>query len=525
MKMNNRYVPFLRNVRLRMTIGYILLVLSVILAETIFKKGQLGAIVAVSSGAWLVAAFLTHKYIHKYPQRYFSYLIASHSKAALIMAFLLLLGGELIGQLAASYSVLWSGYLFFVLADFLVSVPRRREYANKQVSLTSDFQTKSGVVNNQQENLEGADVSLSSSEKQVVTDSVLGALSEPLSKFIESNFSKLQGGISNTLVIDDIGNADNGSTATQLDLLVGTVCLNNVNRLNIFLQYCANRMRMGGYIAVQYVPLEYTIEELQRNYTGLFYWIAYLSHFIWYRAIPKVPWLDVIYFSSKFSWLDNIVLSITKRRNRALPKAEVWGRLAFYGIDVIEESRQGGKAYILARRVTSPVTNKRPSYYPIVALEKVGLDGGIIHMHKIRSMYPFSEFIQKRIFEDHGLTSTGKFSDDFRLTDYGKFIRKYWLDELPQIFDWLRGDIKLVGIRATSQHFLSLYSTEFYNLYIQVKPGLIPPIFDDSIEGFEDIVEVELKYLESYMDKPIKTDINYLMQTFTDIVFRGVRSK
>jgi lipopolysaccharide/colanic/teichoic acid biosynthesis glycosyltransferase len=192
---------------------------------------------------------------------------------------------------------------------------------------------------------------------------------------------------------------------------------------------------------------------------------------------------------------------------------------------VLTESKGDGELYIIAQRITLPVQNKIPSYYLLAELEKVGLDGKIIRTHKIRTMFPFSEFLQARIFEDHGLAPTGKFANDFRLTDYGSFLRKYWLDELPQIFDWLRGDIKLVGMRATSRHFLSLYPKEFYDLYIQIKPGLIPPIFDENTNGFDQIVDVELRYLKSYWEQPIRTDIRYFFQTFRDIVFKGVRSK
>lgn len=208
-----------------------------------------------------------------------------------------------------------------------------------------------------------------------------------------------------------------------------------------------------------------------------------------------------------------------------LSKAEAWGRLSFYGMRVIAESEGDGEVYLVAQRVALPVQNKIPSYYPIVALEKVGLDGKIIRMHKIRTMHPFSEFLQKRIFEDHGLLSTGKFANDFRVAEIGKFLRKYWLDELPQIFDWLRGDVKLVGIRATSPHFLSLYPKEFYDLYIQIKPGLIPPIFSESTNSFKQIVEIEFTYLKSYWEHPIRTDIRYFIRTLIDIVFKGVRSK
>ena len=189
------------------------------------------------------------------------------------------------------------------------------------------------------------------------------------------------------------------------------------------------------------------------------------------------------------------------------------------------ESTGDHEKYFMAQRIAPAVQNRRPSYYPVVALEKVGLDGGIIRTHKIRTMYPYSEFLQKRMFEDHGLTSTGKFANDFRLTEYGKFLRKYWIDELPQVFDWLRGDVKLFGMRATSRQYLGLYPREVYELYIQTKPGLVPPIFDESTSGIEGIVKTELTYLKHYQDQPFRTDVRYLIQTIMDIVFRGVRSK
>jgi lipopolysaccharide/colanic/teichoic acid biosynthesis glycosyltransferase len=216
--------------------------------------------------------------------------------------------------------------------------------------------------------------------------------------------------------------------------------------------------------------------------------------------------------------------SITGGRDRALTKAEVWGRLAYYGMEVIHESEADDLRYTIAQRVAMPVANRKPSYYAVVALEKVGLDGKVIRLHKIRSMYPFSEFLQKKIFQTHGLSNTGKFRDDFRLTDYGPLIRRSWIDEIPGIFDWLRGDVKLVGMRATSPHFLSLYPELVYRLYIQVKPGLVPPIFDEKTTGFDEIVAIEEEYLTRYLQAPIRTDLLYFWYTFRDIFIRKVRS-
>jgi lipopolysaccharide/colanic/teichoic acid biosynthesis glycosyltransferase len=520
-----RYVPFGRNLKIRTTIGFILLLLSTISAQTILNKGRIEVIFSITAVAWMFSVFLTDKYVHKYPQRYFTYLIASHMKAAIIMAFFLWIIGRVVGIVVARNEVLWAGFIFFVFADALASFPRRRDIPDKPFSVgdpalyaddfTGDRSTDPGYIH----------TDISSIDMETIVSQIHSNLDEPLVEFIKKNLPDVQGVAGNVLVLDDVSTTEDQSQSAPVRLLIGHTCINDVLRLNQFLMVCVKQITMGGFIVVRYMPLENVIKDLKRRYVGLRYWIVFILHFIWYRAIPKIPWLDRIYFSSLFSWLDPIHLSLVKKRNRALSKAEVWGRLSFCGMRVVAESKGDGEVYIIAQRVSLPVQNKIPSYYLIASLEKVGLDGQIIRMHKIRTMYPFSEFIQQRIYENHGLAPTGKFASDFRLTGYGRFLRKFWLDELPQIFDWLGGDIKLVGLRATSLHFLSLYPKEFYELYIQIKPGLIPPVLDESINSFDQIVEVEFAYLNCYLAHPIRTDIRYLCKTFTDIVFRGVRSK
>jgi lipopolysaccharide/colanic/teichoic acid biosynthesis glycosyltransferase len=360
-------------------------------------------------------------------------------------------------------------------------------------------------------------------DKQSILKQIYSGLDESFAKFIDNNLPDLRGDNNDALVLDDIPDMD--KQFRTVNLLAGRTRINDVRRLNQFMKFCSEHVRMGGYFTIRYMPYENVIRSLKKHYPGPLYWAAHILHFIWYCAIPKIPGLDRLYFSPLFSWLDTIHLSLKKKRNRALSKAEVWGRISFSGMSVLAESEGDCEHYVIAQKVSSPLQNKIPSYYPIASLEKVGLDGKNIRTHKIRTMYPFSEFLQKRIFEDHGLATTGKFANDFRLTEYGRFLRKYWLDELPQIFDWLRGDVKLVGMRATSPHFLSLYPKKFYDLYIQIKPGLIPPIFDENTNGFDQIVDVEMRYLQSYWERPFRTDIRYFMKTFTDIVFRGIRSK
>jgi lipopolysaccharide/colanic/teichoic acid biosynthesis glycosyltransferase len=512
-----------QNLKVRWVIGFFLLVLSVALAGIILRKGRFEVIVSITAFAWILAVFLTDKYVHKYPQRYFTYLIASHLKAAIIMGLFLWMMGRIAGPVGAPSNVLWTGYFLFVISDAFVSVPRRRDNPDHQATEVMPSPKTENIADDRSSDLSYADTGLPSIDKQTILNRIRSDLDKPIIEFIEKNLPDLQGGNGDVLVLDDITKTDN--QYTPVSLLIGRTRINDVHRLNHFMQFCTERIAMGCYFVLRYMPLENVIKGFKDRYPVPLYWAVYTHHFLWYRAIPKIQWLDRLYFSLIFSWLDTLHLRIVKKRNRALSKAEVWGRLSFWGMRVHAESKGDGELYIIAQRITLPVENKIPSYYTIASLAKVGLEGKIIRTHKIRTMFPFSEFLQQRIFEDHGLAPTGKFANDFRLTGFGKFLRKYWLDELPQIFDWLRGDIKLVGMRATSRHFLSLYPKELYDLYIKIKPGLIPPIFDESIKGFDQIIEVELTYLKSYWEQPVRTDVRYFFRTFTDIVFRGVRSK
>lgn len=506
----SRREPAIRGVGLRTVVGATLLAGSVLGVAASIGTGA-GKALVLSLAAWAVSVFVTHKYVHKYPQRYVSYVIASHLKASVIMAALLWIGALFLDTPAAP---LYGGFLLFALLDLIVSLPSRHS-GPSQVSMST---------------VSLAPVAPSTTPLpppgEIDATAVLAAaracLDPAALAFLADNLPETKGALRTTEVVGDL--LPDELPPLQHALVVGTVRANDVRRLNLFLTAAVGRVAMGGYLLLRYTPLENTNLKLQARHSGTTYRAISLANFIWYRALPKIPWLDAFYFA-RLSWLDRLLFGAPRRRNRMLSKAEMWGRLCFWGLDIVAESRGDDERFVLARRLAAPVQNRRPSYYPVVALEKVALDGGVIRMHKIRTMYPFSEFLQKRIFEDHGLTATGKFANDFRLTEIGKFLRRYWLDELPQIFDWLRGDVKLVGMRATSRHFLGLYPKELYDLYIQIKPGLVPPIFNESTGGFDKIVEIELTYLKHYIRNPVLTDIRYFFRTFADIVLRGVRSK
>jgi len=234
-----------------------------------------------------------------------------------------------------------------------------------------------------------------------------------------------------------------------------------------------------------------------------------ILHFIFKRALPKVPVFNKIYDS------------IFNNKNKSLSQAEAWGRLMFAGFDIISEQKLDDSFYLLCKKINSPNKIQKPSFYPIIRLNRVGYKGKIIKIYKFRTMYPYSEFLQKKVFEMNNLSDTGKFQNDFRITEYGKFIRKIWIDELPQILNLLKHDIKLVGVRAMSEHYFSLYPEEYKKLYKKVRPGFLSPLYENTT--FECIVETEKKYLEEYLEHPLKTDIKYFFKIIFDIL-KGKRS-
>jgi lipopolysaccharide/colanic/teichoic acid biosynthesis glycosyltransferase len=298
----------------------------------------------------------------------------------------------------------------------------------------------------------------------------------------------------------------------ELSLLIVEERLNDLSSLNNKLRLFHSSIKNGGLLVVNYHRIEDTDKRLKEKYPSLMYQLIYPFHWFFYRVCSKIQGLY------------HLQEKLSGGKNKVMSWVEVSGRLAYAGFDNEAELSIDGKQWIIARKVKTPSENPNPSYYLFIQLNRVTLSGNIIRINKLRSMYPYSEFLQKKIYEQNSLSNTGKFKDDPRITSQGRVFRKYWLDELPQFLDWLRGEIKLVGIRAMSQHFFSLYNEEYKSLYYQVKPGIISPIFDEETADFEEIQRIEYAYLKSYVLHPLKTDWKYFWITFSHII-GGVRSK
>ena len=208
-----------------------------------------------------------------------------------------------------------------------------------------------------------------------------------------------------------------------------------------------------------------------------------------------------------------------------MSRAEMYGRLYSCGFKVIDQKTINHSLFFVAKKVREPYYDKNPTYAPLISLNRVGKNGQIFKVYKLRTMHPYSEYLQEYVFKRNDLQKGGKIKNDFRISPEGRILRVFWIDELPMIINILKGEMKLVGVRPLSEHFYSLYDKDLQQKRIKNKPGFIPPYYVDLPETMDEIMESERKYLELYDQSPFMTDLKYFFIAFKNVLFKGVRSK
>ena len=469
-------------------------------------KGLINQGLVILLTSWIITAWLTHKYKPQYYQRKFKYVIAPFLKAIVFHLFFILLFSCIFLESHFTNEILFKSSILYLIIELFIYSLIILLYGIKNHKIQEpDLKTNKYFQADLQFNQQFRpffDFSKISAVLTLFTEKITHELyPEDLSSLIKNNSE-----IKIFKSVKDLNNEIKQYPVCFLD-----VKINDLYDINKSLNSVYRLMLPGAYLFVVYKDLDDFEREYLFSESRFIKFLKTRYYYLYYRAFPKIPFLNALY------------KLISGGRNKVISRAETWGRLFYCGFDVENEIKNEGICYLLARKTKTPSENPNPSFYPIIKLNRVSLYGTIIKIHKIRSMYPYSEFIQKKVFEETNLTSAGKFGNDFRITKAGKIFRKYWIDEIPQFLDWFRGKIKLVGIRAMSQHYFSLYPQEYKDLYYKVKPGIISPIFDEKTDGFAEIVRIEQKYLESYLRNPVKTDFKYFFITLGHM-FKGIRS-
>lgn len=160
----------------------------------------------------------------------------------------------------------------------------------------------------------------------------------------------------------------------------------------------------------------------------------------------------------------------------------------------------------------------------LFAQTRIGKNGRRFKIYKFRSMYVDAEARKKELEaknEMQGLMF--KMENDPRITKVGKFIRKTSLDELPQFFNIVRGDMSLVGTRPPTEGEFEQYNSH-YRRRISMTPGLtgLWQISGRSeIVDFDEVVKLDLEYIDNWT---LGLDIKILFQTIW-VVLTGKGSK
>ena len=144
---------------------------------------------------------------------------------------------------------------------------------------------------------------------------------------------------------------------------------------------------------------------------------------------------------------------------------------------------------------------------------RVGKDGRLFPCLKFRSMFANAEEMKKNFTEEQKreYAETFKLKNDPRITKVGKFIRKTSLDELPQLFNVLKGDMSLVGPRPPIPREVIQYNKYQYQRLL-VKPGITCywQISGRNNIDFDEWVELDLKYIK---ERNLFKDIYIILMT------------
>lgn len=153
---------------------------------------------------------------------------------------------------------------------------------------------------------------------------------------------------------------------------------------------------------------------------------------------------------------------------------------------------------------------------PIYKQERLGLNGKKFYIYKFRTMYTDAE-------KNGAQWSRG--DDDERITPVGRFLRRFKFDELPQLFNCIKGDVSFVGPRPEREIFYDCFESYVHGFHqrLLVKPGItgLAQITGGYYLKPEEKIVYDMEYIRN---RSILNDIKILLQTVF-VVLKGEGSK
>jgi len=309
---------------------------------------------------------------------------------------------------------------------------------------------------------------------------------------------------SNSIKLDKINNVDS---------IISLKKINDVRYVNKYFEKVNSKLPIEGIFVGCLETFSARRKRKSINRIPILRDVFFFIEFILKRIFPKLSFTKKYYFD------------ITKGSDRLMSKAEGLGRLVSSGFKIMDYKAINGLLYFIVKKEKEPLFDLNPSYGPLYKMPRIGKNGEIINVYKFRTMHPYSEYLQDYVLRINGYAESGKPAKDFRIPVWGKFIRKFWLDELPQLINVLKGEMKLVGIRPVSKRYIQDIPKEMQKLRSSQKPGCIPPYVALNRSGnVISVLQAEKDYLEEKITNPYTTDIKYFFNALYNIVFNHKRS-
>ena len=298
----------------------------------------------------------------------------------------------------------------------------------------------------------------------------------------------------------------------KMDAFIDTDFLQNQKDLNKHLQEI--NKRLNGNLDNYFIGVVETLDDWKKKKTILkkpiIGNVARAIFFIFYRILPKLKWYQIVTFN---------------KTTRLFSKAEVLGRFIYNGFEILDFFSVKSKYHIFILKRKDEPMKQFTSEGVLLKINRIGKNGKIFKVYKLRTMHPYSEYLHEYMIKTHGFNEKGKIRNDFRAAKWAKVFRKYWLDEIPQIINVLKLEMKLVGVRPVSESYFNSLPKEIQVKRIHHKPGCIPPYVAHSFGTTkESVLEAELVYMERKMKDPYFTDVKYFFAAIFNIVFKGKRS-
>jgi undecaprenyl-phosphate galactose phosphotransferase len=166
------------------------------------------------------------------------------------------------------------------------------------------------------------------------------------------------------------------------------------------------------------------------------------------------------------------------------------------------------------------LTSKGPIFY---SSKRIGASGKVINCWKFRTMHPDAEKKLKELLSSSPTLQKEwkenyKLKNDPRITKVGSFLRKTSLDELPQFWNILKGDMSTVGPRPLSIDEVSVVIEKGKDKIFSVKPGLtgLWQTSGRNLIPFEQRIDIEVKYVEK---RSFWLDLYLILKTIPHMIF------